>query len=940
MSSSTSDTAATLALRSTDFLNSIGVNIHIGAGTEGNAYTNTANIVADLSYLGITHVRDNIYPVGAGNATFEAAYSTLARAGVKFDLTVGSSNSDLAAAMAGIDAFAQADPGAISAIEGPNEINNFPFSYDGETGQNAAIAFQTALYSAVQADPNLVGVPVYDFTGGSTNEPVAGLADYANIHVYPWNGDQPAWYITASSTAEYGDAAPLPEVITEAGYNTDIAATSGVSLDAQAKMTLNLLMDSAKDGVSETYLYELLDEYPDPNNLNSGNDWGLFSGSNSPLPVAQAIHDLNSILSDVGAGASTFTPGALSYTISNLPWTGNSLLLEKSTGTFDLVVWNEPPIWNSATETEDVVAPTTTTVNLGSTYASIEVFDPLVGTSPIQTLSNVSTVELSLTDHPLIIEVEAPATVSVTVDAPPSAAADSGVTEQNQPVTIAVLAGDTDSAGTINPGSVAVSTAAAYGTTSVNTTTGAITYTPAAGYSGADTFQYTVANTLGGVSAPATVSVAVDAPPSAAADSATTPQNQPVTIAVLANDTDSVGTINPGSVAVSTAAAHGTTAINPTTGAIVYTPAAGYTGSDTFQYTVANTLGGVSAPATVSLTVNAPSGGGSGLPPPPDGSGGALPGAPELPNLFSGYAVRPQWKVAGVDHAAGMPNGTSLLDPSPISMHGVKVNATTHIVSVSDSNVTLNGYDFSLNGGWQVHVTGSNDTIENSNFKVGANELIPIAAARAATNLSVLYNTVDGGGAYGTPSAISALISDTGTGLTVEYNWLQNVPQAVIAVKGGALIDEYNLIQNVGFGATSAESDLKFTGGVSNNSVISFNTLYNPPHAGGPTQLAAGLQIEAQNGGTLFNTQVENNTIISPGPTPTNTYLIEIRQDFGPNIVNGVNIQDNYTDSTGANAAYFPTTTASNVAFVDNINLKTGSIVPGIPGTASTPWGP
>ena len=202
--------------------------------------------------------------------------------------------------------------------------------------------------------------------------------------------------------------------------------------------------------------------------------------------------------------------------------------------------------------------------------------------------------------------VSAPATVTVTVDAPPTTVADSAVTAENQAVSIAVLANDTDAEGTINPASVAVSTAAAHGTTAINTTTGAITYTPTAGYYGTDTFQYTVANTLGGASAPATVTVTVDAPPNAVADSAVTEENQAVSIAVLANDTDSVGTINPASVTVSTAAAHGTTAINTTTGAITYTPTAGYYGTDTFQYTVANTVGGTSAPATVTVTVDAP----------------------------------------------------------------------------------------------------------------------------------------------------------------------------------------------------------------------------------------------------------------------------------------------------------------------------------------------
>ena len=166
-----------------------------------------------------------------------------------------------------------------------------------------------------------------------------------------------------------------------------------------------------------------------------------------------------------------------------------------------------------------------------------------------------------------------------------------------------MVANDTDPSGTINPASVMVSSAASHGTTTIDPTTGAVTYTPTTGYFGTDTFQYTVADTQGVVSAPATVTVTVDAPPNAVADSATTPENQPVTISVLANDTDPVGTISPGSVAVSTAATHGTTTVDPTTGAITYTPNAGYSGSDTFQYTVANTEGGVSTPATVTVTV-------------------------------------------------------------------------------------------------------------------------------------------------------------------------------------------------------------------------------------------------------------------------------------------------------------------------------------------------
>ncbi|WP_189644632.1 putative Ig domain-containing protein [Luteimonas gilva] len=92
-----------------------------------------------------------------------------------------------------------------------------------------------------------------------------------------------------------------------------------------------------------------------------------------------------------------------------------------------------------------------------------------------------------------------------------------------------------------------------------------------------------------------TIAIA-DAVPVAVADSATTLAGTAVTVPVTANDT---GLIT--SVAVATAPAHGTAAISGLN--VVYTPAAGYSGSDTFTYTAIGP-GGTSAPATVTITVN------------------------------------------------------------------------------------------------------------------------------------------------------------------------------------------------------------------------------------------------------------------------------------------------------------------------------------------------
>jgi hypothetical protein len=99
------------------------------------------------------------------------------------------------------------------------------------------------------------------------------------------------------------------------------------------------------------------------------------------------------------------------------------------------------------------------------------------------------------------------------------------------------------------------------------------------------------------------ISTGGNIPPVANADSATTPVNTPVVVNVLANDTDSDGTLVPSSVTVVDTADHGGTSVNPTTGAITYTPSSGFTGADSFTYRVSDDDGAPSNDATVSLTV-------------------------------------------------------------------------------------------------------------------------------------------------------------------------------------------------------------------------------------------------------------------------------------------------------------------------------------------------
>jgi hypothetical protein len=63
-------------------------------------------------------------------------------------------------------------------------------------------------------------------------------------------------------------------------------------------------------------------------------------------------------------------------------------------------------------------------------------------------------------------------------------------------------------------------------------------------------------------------------------------------------------------------------------------------------------------------------------------------GSPQVPNLLTGYAVRPPWEVAGADYAVGINLGTTFKN-STTMIPGVSVNTTNHVVKANRNNVVL-----------------------------------------------------------------------------------------------------------------------------------------------------------------------------------------------------------------------------------------------------------
>ncbi|QJA21275.1 cadherin repeat domain-containing protein [Pectobacterium punjabense] len=178
----------------------------------------------------------------------------------------------------------------------------------------------------------------------------------------------------------------------------------------------------------------------------------------------------------------------------------------------------------------------------------------------------------------------------------PVTADQSIATDEDTPVSGTIVATDVDG----DTLSYTVGTPPANGTLTLNSATGAYTYTPGANFNGNDRFVVTVSDGNGGT-ATSTVSIGVrpvnDAPVTAD-QSIATDEDTPVSGTIVATDVDG----DTLSYTVGTQPQHGTLTLDGATGQYTYTPAQDYNGNDRFIVTVSDGNGGTTT-STVSIGV-------------------------------------------------------------------------------------------------------------------------------------------------------------------------------------------------------------------------------------------------------------------------------------------------------------------------------------------------
>ena len=403
------------AVRAAAFLDSIGANSAISLRGEQLETT-----IEHARYLGLRWFRGG-YEGGPAMADLIRLHR---ETGARLSWGLGSGGADLPRLIRTGKELAKV--GALLAFEGPNEPNNWGITYGGEKGGRdgswrAVAALQRDLYRAVHGDPALRGVPVWGVSECGAESDDVGLqflrapdgtryADFANVHNYVYHPNSPGvednktWNAADPTSAcrvdglygEVGrtwrkhypgyaekDLLTLPRVTTETGC----AIEGPVSEEIHARNLLSLYLDQFKRGWSHTAVYLLRDRVDEGGNQR----FGFYRPDDAPRPAARYLHNLTTILADKGEGSKT---RRLAYAIPNEPTTVHDLLLQKADGTFALVVWSER-----------VQGTNEVTVRFAKPQVGLGLYDPTVGTEATARLGKTDKVSLSLTDHPVVIEI-------------------------------------------------------------------------------------------------------------------------------------------------------------------------------------------------------------------------------------------------------------------------------------------------------------------------------------------------------------------------------------------------------------------------------------------------------------------------------------------------------------------------------------------------------
>jgi hypothetical protein len=379
---------------------SIGVNIHLSYFS--TAYGNFPAIATRLKALGVRNVRD----VACSGCTLQnQRLRDLGAAGIRLNLVMGDPTGRTGKLPQLLALVRGPLRPYVASVEGPNEYDN-----SGDPNWAPRLkAYQQELYRGIKSDPRLRGLPVF---GPSLVHPqsygqlgnISRSDDAASVHAYPPNGQPPMLDLPNELRLANTTEPSRPVISTETGYRTGGPPQPGnrpVSEAREAAYLTDLVLGYYRAGVKRSFIYELVDEKPDPSGKDSQQHFGLLRNNFSPKPAYFALHNLISLLSAGGPAR-----GSLDAPRATASSSGGSrmqtLTMQRGDGSQVLAIWPTDP---SAADAVGKAGRTHPVQIALSRRAPLALYRPAIGPNVQRRLASATQATVRVGADPLLVVV-------------------------------------------------------------------------------------------------------------------------------------------------------------------------------------------------------------------------------------------------------------------------------------------------------------------------------------------------------------------------------------------------------------------------------------------------------------------------------------------------------------------------------------------------------
>ncbi|OUS67960.1 hypothetical protein B5G52_20825 [Pseudoalteromonas sp. A601] len=474
------------------------------------------------------------------------------------------------------------------------------------TAEDAAYSFIPTLTDSDEGDTHtftIINKPSWASFNTSTGE-LSGTPDNSNV------GSYANITIGVSDGTASASLAPFTLEVTNTN-DAPVGQNFAFNLDEGATLTValanGLLSNASDDDVGDT-LTAVGVSQPQFGSLTLNND-GSFSyqhddSENHSDSFTFQVRDSDGALSAVQTVTLTIAPVADAPVAVN----DNATTDEDTAVNFSLVA-------NDTDAEGDLVAASAAIVSPAS-KGSVSITNGIATYTPNANETGTDTFTYTVKDAALNTSAAATVTVTITPvnDIPEVQALNINVDEDTPSVATALRSLATDVEDTTPTGDITIVRGPTSGQVVLDQAAGTFVYTPDANVTGQDSFTYTITDSEGGVSLPGTVTVnigAVNDRPVVVNDAVTTDEDTAVSLAILANDSDvedsgfnaaNVSLENKGSGAGMYDFANVSVNLD---GSLAITPQQDVNGVFSFTYTLTDSEGLSSTPATVTLTINA-----------------------------------------------------------------------------------------------------------------------------------------------------------------------------------------------------------------------------------------------------------------------------------------------------------------------------------------------